>query len=49
LILNLGSGCGFRVREIIARKVTGREIPVVEVPRRAADAAVLIASSEKIK
>jgi len=51
LIFNLGSGSGFSVREIIdvARKVTGRKISVVEAPRRAGDAAVLIAGSEKIR
>jgi UDP-glucose 4-epimerase len=51
LICNLGSGGGFSVREIIevARKITGREIAVVESPRRAGDPAVLIASSEKIR
>jgi UDP-glucose 4-epimerase len=49
LICNLGSGSGFTVREIIdvARKVTGHSIPVREVPRRAGDPAVLVASSEK--
>lgn len=51
LICNLGSGCGFSVREIvdIARKVTGKNIPVIEAPRRAGDPAVLVASSDKIK
>jgi UDP-glucose 4-epimerase len=49
LICNLGSGSGFTVREIveIARKVTGHPIPARELPRRAGDPAVLIASSEK--
>ena len=51
LICNLGSGAGFSVREIIniARKVTGKDISAVEAPRRPGDAAVLVASSEKIK
>jgi UDP-glucose 4-epimerase len=51
LICNLGSGSGFSVREIIdvARKITGKEIAVVESPRRAGDPAVLVASSEKIR
>ena len=51
LICNLGSGSGFSVREIIniARKVTGKDISAVEAPRRPGDAAVLVASSEKIK
>lgn len=51
LIYNLGNGQGFSVREVIetARKVTGREIPVLEEPRRPGDPAVLVASSEKIQ
>ena len=51
LIYNLGNGKGFSVREVIesARRVTGREIPVIEEPRRAGDPAVLVASSEKIQ
>lgn len=51
LIYNLGNGQGFSVREVIegARKVTGRDIPVVEEPRRSGDPAVLVASSEKIQ
>ena len=51
LIYNLGNGKGFSVREVIetARKVTGREIPVVEEQRRPGDPAVLVASSEKIQ
>jgi UDP-glucose 4-epimerase len=51
LIYNLGNGKGFTVREVIegVRRVTGREIPVVESPRREGDPAVLIASSEKIR
>jgi UDP-glucose 4-epimerase len=50
LIYNLGNGFGFTVREVIesARRVTGHPIPVLEVPRRPGDPAVLIASSEKI-
>lgn len=48
---NLGTGGGASVREVIdsCRKVTGREIPVVEKPRRPGDPPRLIASSEKIK
>jgi UDP-glucose 4-epimerase len=51
LICNLGSGEGFSVREIveIARKVTGHPIPVRELPRRAGDPAVLVASPEKAR
>ena len=51
LICNLGTGSGFSVREIveIARKVTGHPIPVRELPRRAGDPAVLVASAEKAR
>lgn len=50
-IFNLGNGIGYSVREVIdtARKVTGHTIPEVEVPRRAGDPAMLVASSEKAK
>jgi UDP-glucose 4-epimerase len=49
LILNLGNGQGFSVREVIesARRVTGHPIPAEVHPRRPGDPAVLIASSEK--
>ena len=48
---NLGNGQGFTVREVIesVRRVTGREIHVIEEPRRPGDPAVLVASSEKAK
>src|SRR5215211_6718349 len=51
LIYNLGSGTGYSVREVIetARQVTGRPIPVNELPRRPGDSARLVASAEKIK
>jgi UDP-glucose 4-epimerase len=51
LYFNLGNGRGFSVREVIeaARKVTGHAIPVIEVPRRAGDPGVLVASSAKIQ
>jgi UDP-glucose 4-epimerase len=51
LIFNLGNGRGFSVREVIevARHVTGHAIPAIEVPRRAGDPAVLVASSEAIQ
>jgi len=50
LIYNLGNGQGFSVREVIevARKVTGRPIPVVESPRRTGDPTILIVSAAKI-
>lgn len=48
---NLGTGGGSSVREVIeaGRKITGREIPVVEKPRRPGDPPRLIASSDKIR
>jgi UDP-glucose 4-epimerase len=48
---NLGTGGGSSVREVIetVRRITGRDIPVVEKPRRPGDPPRLIASSEKIK
>lgn len=48
---NLGTGGGSSVREVIdiCREVSGREIPVVEKPRRPGDPPRLIAASEKIK
>ncbi len=48
---NLGTGGGMSVREVIdiCREVSGREIPVVEKPRRPGDPPRLIAASEKIK
>lgn len=50
-VYNLGSGQGFSVKQMIevARQVTGHPIPAVDVPRRAGDPAVLIASSDKAK
>jgi UDP-glucose 4-epimerase len=49
LILNLGNGRGFSVREVIesARRVTGRPIPAELHARRPGDPAVLVASSEE--
>ncbi|HEX2728375.1 MAG TPA: UDP-glucose 4-epimerase GalE, partial [Rubrobacteraceae bacterium] len=50
-VYNLGNGAGFSVREVIAaaREVTGKDIEVVEAPRRAGDPPELVASSEKIR
>ena len=47
---NLGTGRGYSVREVIdvARRVTGRQIQVVESPRRPGDPPELVASAEKI-
>jgi UDP-glucose 4-epimerase len=49
IILNLGNGHGFSVREVIesARRVTGHPIPAEVHPRRSGDPAVLVASSER--
>ncbi len=48
---NLGTGGGSSVREVIqtCRKVTGREIPAIEKPRRPGDPPRLVAASAKIK
>ena len=47
---NLGIGRGYSVREVIesARRVTGREIPIEDGPRRPGDPAVLYADPGKI-
>jgi len=48
---NLGTGGGTSVKEIIdtCRAVTGKDIPVIERPRRAGDPPRLIAGSDKIR
>jgi UDP-glucose 4-epimerase len=48
-VYNLGNGTGSSVREVIdvCRAVTGQDIPVETVQRRAGDPAVLIASPER--
>jgi UDP-glucose 4-epimerase len=50
-LYNLGTGGGASVRDVIdsCRKITGRNIDIVEKPRRPGDPPRLIASSEKIK
>jgi UDP-glucose 4-epimerase len=51
-IYNLGcGGTGYSVREVIdtARSITGTEIPVRVIDRRAGDPSILIASSERIQ
>jgi len=50
LFYNVGIGRGYSVREIIdtARRVTGREIKVLEQPRRAGDPPMAYANPEKI-
>jgi len=48
---NLGTGGGTSVKEIIdtCRAVTGKDIPIIERPRRAGDPPRLIAGSDKIR
>ncbi|NPV65637.1 MAG: UDP-glucose 4-epimerase GalE [Anaerolineae bacterium] len=50
MIYNIGNGRGYSVREVInvARQVTGIDFPEEEAPRRAGDAPILVASSERI-
>jgi UDP-glucose 4-epimerase len=50
-IYNLGTGDGYTVKDVIdtARRVTGRDIPAVEEPRRAGDPAALVAASDRIR
>jgi UDP-glucose 4-epimerase len=50
-VYNLGNGLGYSNLEVVetARKVTGHAIPAEMVSRRRGDAAVLVASSEKVK
>jgi UDP-glucose 4-epimerase len=48
-IINLGSGTGYTVREVLdaVRRVTGHPVPTVDGPRRAGDPPTLIASNAK--
>lgn len=48
---NLGNGVGFTIREVLDTiyKVSGKEVPADDAPRRPGDPARLIASSEKIR
>jgi UDP-glucose 4-epimerase len=48
-VVNLGSGSGYSVREVVAavRRVTGQDVPMREAPRRAGDPAVLVASNAR--
>jgi UDP-glucose 4-epimerase len=50
-IYNLGTGDGYTVKEVIdaARRVTGREIPAREQPRRPGDPPELVAASDRIR
>jgi len=49
--INLGNGSGYSVREVIetAKKVTGRDIPVEDAPRRAGDPPQLVGDSRKAR
>lgn len=48
-VINLGSGSGYSVREVVAavHRVTGRPVPAREVARRPGDPAVLVASNAR--
>jgi len=50
-ILNLGSGRGYSVREVLdtVGTVVGRDVPVVERARRAGDPPVLIAANDRAR
>ncbi len=50
-IYNVGNGTGFSIRQVIAaaRRVTGREVPFIESPRRPGDPPTLVASAERIR
>lgn len=50
-IYNLGNGQGYSVRQVVesARQVTGRALPVREVPRRPGDQVRTVASAERIR
>ncbi|ADY55941.1 UDP-galactose 4-epimerase [Syntrophobotulus glycolicus DSM 8271] len=50
-VFNVGTGSGHSVREVIetSRKITGRNIPVLECPRRPGDPAQLVAEADKIR
>lgn len=50
-VYNLGNGNGYSNRQVIAavQRITGRDIPVDEAPRRPGDPAVLVASAERIR
>jgi UDP-glucose 4-epimerase len=50
-IFNLGNGSGFSVREVIAtaERVTGREVPTRDAPRRPGDPPQLVSASDLIR
>ncbi|PJA41792.1 MAG: UDP-glucose 4-epimerase GalE, partial [Lysobacterales bacterium CG_4_9_14_3_um_filter_62_6] len=49
--VNLGSGTGFSVRQVhaVCEQVSGRPIALLEQPRRAGDAAALVAVAERAR
>ncbi len=51
ITVNIGSWTGTSVREIvdIVRRVTGRELPSVDAPRRDGDPAVLVAAGDRAR
>jgi len=50
-IFNVGYGHGYSVKEVIEtiKRVTGRDFPVEEAPRRPGDPPILVANSSKIQ
>lgn len=50
-IYNVGNGNGYSVRQVIdtARQVTGKLLPVEELPRRAGDQIATVASADRIR
>lgn len=50
-VYNIGSEKGFSVKEVITacEEVTGKQLKVIEAPRRVGDPAILIANSQKIR
>ncbi len=51
VVVNLGSGTGFSVQEVVdaARQVTGHPVPAVVAPRRDGDPATLVASAARAR
>jgi UDP-glucose 4-epimerase len=50
-VLNLGTGAGHSVREVLAmvKKVTGKAVPYRVVPRRAGDPPALVADASRAR
>jgi UDP-glucose 4-epimerase len=48
-VINLGTGTGFSVKEVIAecKAATGHDVPYSFGPRRASDAAALVSDSQR--